>query len=254
MFILTPFLFLSVAITLLGCSGEVKEAESSSTTPPVTGADSTSVLYLRIGSKWENGGPGQTVDSCIVSSLDPLGEQTCAVSIPEGQLYFSDLSFTYGTNVPALCSIVSFTPYAYRRSTSAAYIPLGELDPVDCSNPNTIEKKCYGGAGPTMITDYPKNTGHYFLPTVTTEATETLPSENTTRWYGGKPWNLLVTNNLVNRASDIPAKQYIGGSMNDYVLSCLDIWAHPLYSIRLTITDEDSEVGGNGIDEVVDWD
>lgn len=109
------------------------------------------------------------------------------------------------------------------------------------------------GAGPTLIEDYPKNKGHYFLPTVTTETTETLPSENTTRWYGGKPWNHLAANNLTNRAASDAGRQYVGGSMNDYYLQCLDIWAHPVYSIKLTISDQDTEAGEGVEDEIDDW-
>ena len=241
-------------MTLLGCSEEKKPvADSSSTTPPVSGADSDTVLYLRIASKWENGGPGSTLDGCLVSSLSAQGEYTCSVSIPEGQLYYSDITFTYGTNKPALCSIISFTPYAYRRSNNSAYFPPREEQSVDCSNPDTVEKKCYGGAGPTMIEDYPKNDTHYFLPTVLTEMTETLPSENTTRWYGGRDVNYLTTNNLVNRAASDAAREYVGGSMNDYYLQCLDIWAHPIYSIKLTISDQDTEAGEGVEDEIDDW-
>lgn len=251
---LIPILFVAFSMTLLGCSEEKKPvADSSSTTPPVSGADSNTVLYLRIASQWENGGPGSTLDGCVVSSLSAPGEYSCSVSIPEGQLYYSDITFTYGTNQPSLCSIISFKPYAYRRSNINGYIPPGQEDGIDCSNPDTIEKKCYGGAGPTLIEDYPKNKGHYFLPTVTTETTETLPSENTTRWYGGKPWNHLAANNLTNRAASDAGRQYVGGSMNDYYLQCLDIWAHPVYSIKLTISDQDTEAGEGVEDEIDDW-
>lgn len=254
MFILTPFLFLSTVIILIGCSADkVNEESSSIVTQPVVAADD-SVLYLKVATQWENGGPAETAKTCTVSSLSAPGEYTCSVSIPEGQLYYSNVYFTFGTKLPSLCAMIEFVPYAYRRSTLANFHPTGAEDEIDCSAAKPTEKKCYGGAGPTLISDYPKNKGYYFLPTITTETSYTLPSENTTRFYEGQKVNYLAANNLTNRAASNGAKEYIGNTMTDYYFNCTDLWAHPVYSIKLTISDQDTESAEGVEDEIDDWD
>lgn len=253
MFILTSFLFLSFVAALLGCSADKVAEDSASTTSPVVASDD-SVLYLKIATQWESGGAESTVKTCTVSSLSAPGEYTCSVSIPEGQLYYSNINFTFGTKVPSLCSLISFTPFAYRRSTSATFLPYGAEAEIDCSAPRPTDKGCYGGAGPTMIGDFPKNVGYYFLPTVSTETTDQLPSENTTRFYNGKKVNYLAANNLTNRAVDNASKEYIADSMNDYYIDCEDLWAHPVYRIKLVISDQDTETTEGVEDEIDDWD
>lgn len=242
-------------MTLVGCSADkVNEESSSTTTPPVVDASDDSVIYVKIATQWENGGPAETTKTCTVSSLSAQGEYTCSVSIPEGQLYYSNITFTFGTKVPSLCSMIEFAPYYYRRSTSATFLPKGAETEVDCSMAKPTEKKCYGGAAPTLLSDFPKYTGRYFLPTVMTETSYVLPSENTTRFYEGEKVNYLAANNLTNRAANNASKDYIANSMTDYYFNCSDLWAHPIYSIKLTISDQDTEATEGVEDEIDDWD
>ncbi|MFM6927232.1 MAG: hypothetical protein ACKOX6_02145 [Bdellovibrio sp.] len=221
---------------------------------PAVEASNDSVLYLKVATQWENGGPAETTKTCTVSSLSAHGEYTCSVSIPEGQLYYSNITFTFGTKVPALCSMIEFAPYYYRRSTSNTFLPAGAETEVDCSMAKPTEKKCYGGAAPTLLSDFPKFTGRYFLPTVMTETNYVLPSENTTRFYEGEMVNYLAANNLTNRAVTNASKDYIANTMTDYYFNCSDLWAHPIYSIKLTISDQDTATGEGVEDEIDDWD
>lgn len=256
----TSIIFFALFFSLTGCSGDkVAEESSSSTTTPDSGAyegvGDTTALYLNISTKWETGSTVQSFKTCSLSSLTaPDATMTCNVSIPEGQMYYSSIIFTVGSNNSALCPIVTFTPYRYRRSVVDGYIPPGADTGVDCTDSKI--KQCWGGAAPTMIESFPKDFGKYFMTSVATAATFTLPSESATRWYQGHSVNYLAANNLTNKNVDIPNADYDKNNQSyfsDYYVTCRDLWAHDLYTIRLVLSDEDTKTGELVEDEVEDW-
>lgn len=186
----------------------------------------------------------------------------CTVSIPEGRLYYSNVNFDIGTSNVAKCPIINFSPYYYRRSNTAGFTPRGETTAIDCSAVEP-DAKCFGGAAPTLVPEFPKNTGLYFLTGVTPASSYTLPSENKTRWYGGTDHvNYLVTNNLAspNRYNPVGAgvNQRVGidglePNWYGYTITCTTNWARTLYTINLTIQDENEDGDPLGADEYTDW-
>ncbi len=147
------------------------------------------------------------------------------------------------------------------RSNSATYLPpdvTGPTGTIDCS----VDKppvKCFGGAAPTLITDFPKNNGRYFVTQFTPEANFDIKSENALRWYEGYPVNYLITNNLsaANRAMNVTggARERVADTFRDYYLSCRDNWGNTTHSLTVTIADENDDYpSGTHSDDYPDWD
>lgn len=249
----------------VGCSEEpetVLEQPSTDDTNIVDGVAEGSPLYLRLGIQWEGDDEKKftTFAGCYLDKdASPPSYASCKVTIPEGQLYYSNLNFKIGTFKPESCPILSFAPYYYQRSNSNAYVPPGATDPIDCSQPRALnDAKCYGGAAPTIMgSDFPQGTGYYFLSTQATESSFKLASENKTQWYGGLDVNYLATNDLIaGRGSTVVggANERVGGTWQDYHITCSDRWGHLLYDITLIIEDEDKEGIPSGVeDEFTDW-
>ncbi|MEK2644527.1 hypothetical protein [Bdellovibrio sp. BCCA] len=254
----------------VGCSEEpetVLEQPSTDDTNIVDGVPESSPLYLKLGVQWESADEKagfERMGNCAFDADSPL-ESTlnCNISVPEGQLYYSNVNFDIGTLSPEKCPIISFRPYYYLRSNTAGFTPPGDTTVVDCSLQS--DPKCYGGAAPTLIPEFPKNTGLYFLTFVSQNASFKLPSENKTRWYGtDERVNYLVTNNLTAFETPVGAgpRQRVGrpDPLNDpqtwfgYEIKCTTHWGRELYTIKLTIRDENEEnndpLGG---DEYTDW-
>ncbi|WP_413576351.1 hypothetical protein ACLVWU_18385 [Bdellovibrio sp. HCB290] len=258
-FILISIIFGALSSTIISCgSPPAKVTEGASTTPtptPDVNFDNTpknTALYVGVQTRWEGGGAPTSHGECIALSTAPIetGPETCDITIPEGQLYYSELMITMGSKLAETCSMVSFTAYAYKRSSSDTYVPPGESSPVKCATEANSNLACWGGAGPALYPDYPKTGGQYFLLINGASTTINIPSGNSRR-YGS---NRGTVNTLADHTTSISG--YVANTMQDYYVHCLDIWAQPIYSFKLTIKDEDTKGTENepARNQIPDWD
>lgn len=257
-FILFSIILSALSSTVISCgSPPKKETDSSSTTPevPADGIYEDAVLYLQISTKWEAGTEVTTHGTCQIRSNSPLNSEIdCDISVPEGQLYYSAVNFTVGTKLAALCTTLNFYPYYYRIDASDTdYFPPGEKEPAKCSTEIGSNKKCWGGAAPHLVPDFPSSDGVYFMPPNGPQKTFTLESGNSLRWTAGRNNYSTVNNMLLGSRGTARPGRYTANSMSDYVITCEDLWAHPIYTINLNLTDEDTETTQGVQDEVRDW-
>lgn len=255
-----------MAALLGACTPDKKTITEASVEPPAeeeeTGFAVDSPLYFQVGTRWEmdEGGAyevAKTNDQCHISSTDTIGAvKYCVVTIPEAKLYYSNLKFVVGSNNASKCEIVTFSPYYYRRSNSDKFLPAGQDSATDCSptSEKGDDRICYGGAAPTLFSDFPKTRGRYFNTSLLRQFSYKLPSENSTKWYGGESVNYLVANNITNPNStetgNGPGART--GAWQDYEVACRDQWEEPLYQIHITIQDENFG-GASGSDHFQDW-
>ncbi|UYL10602.1 hypothetical protein B9G69_008440 [Bdellovibrio sp. SKB1291214] len=263
-FILFSIMLPTVSSTIISC-GEPpkKETGSSSTTPAIKDvnfdeAPKDTALFVGVQTRWEGNESGalSTHGHCkALTSVDsPEGpREECDILIPEGKLYYSDLIITLGSKLPATCAIVSFSVYGYQKSNSDDYIPPGESDKVKCATAPRANPACWGGAGPMLYSDYPKTGGQYIVLSGSTGSFSiTIPSANSK-----SAGNNRATSNTLSAAGRVSnsVPGYVANSFYDYVISCRDIWAQPIYSFRLNIKDEDTEGTENSAprDQIEDW-
>ncbi|MEK2689376.1 hypothetical protein [Bdellovibrio sp. GT3] len=250
-------------LTLISCgSPPAKEQSQASTTPNDGTFSDETALYFKVSSKWMASDKITTHGSCSISSLTPSTGVPfeCEIKIPEGQMYHSDIDFTVGTKLNQLCPMIAFRPYVYRISNrDDDYVPnLSETgDFATCATtPNAIE--CFGGAMTQVLgASYPEFTFKFFMSALGESSAFTVPAENGLRYYSSTPKkkNYMVSNNMLTaaRGTNI-AGTYVAGSMLDYQAICYDLWYHPVYTINLRLSDEDSDGSDGGIlDEIQDW-
>lgn len=267
---------------ILGCAGngESNSFELPSTTPPVTTNPpdplAGSPLYLNFSLRWEAGSateeasPYTSFDkNCAIAPLAPNGTiRNCTINVPEAQLFYSDIKFGIGTKVPGNCPIIRFFPYYYRRSVDQNFTDPKSGNTFDCrraadGGPATDQKECYGGAAPTMITGFPTYAGLYYLTGVTNEFGPKIEASNALLYYGPSLVNYLVTNDLA-----VPARstQVASGpnaragdesgvvDWTDYKVTCENAWGERIYTLNLTLGDENEDNNATGAaDEYPDW-
>lgn len=273
----TKYFFASILFPLLlnvSCSEEpkaLKQTDLPSTTPEESSPFSDdAILYFGLGSKWETAQESDKFEnwgSCEITANSVQTSKTCELKIPEAQMYYSHLEFRMGTKSAASCPILSFFPYYYKRSNNAAYSPpdakAGDT-PLDCSSANTTEKKCFGGAAPQLIVDFPEYTGSYIHTHVASEVGYVLDSENKLRTFGGSRVNYLATNDLdvgsrVTLNDGSLQERFVdagqGAPFVDYYVTCKNYWGETMYSMKLMISDENMEEdeGGASNDDYLDW-
>jgi hypothetical protein len=253
------FIMLMTVVFVAACSEDKKTLATPSTSPDPEEVFSAvdSPLYFQLGSRWEMDGEGsyELAKACEIPKLAPVGTSIpCHISVPEAKLYFSNLKFVVGTTMPAVCPRLIFSAYYYRRSNEPDFNPAGQTEAINCSNTATKDdRRCYGGAAPAMFSDFPGSSGRYFNTNLKTQSTFDLPSENSTRWYGGSSVNYLTTNiitdpTLVVTGNDADAR---AGQWQDYSVSCRDIWNEPIFEIEIFIQDENYDTTGS--DHFTDW-
>lgn len=264
------FLILVTILTaVLSCSEE-PQALQQTTLPSVeepvdTDISETAALYLSFGTRWESDSAGSFTKwiTCEIPANSVLTSKTCSVAVPEARLYYSSVQFKVGTKMAAACPIIYFEPYHYRRSDSNAYRSpdMKASDPtLDCSGTRPEEKRCYGGAAPIMVEEFPEDVGYYILSHVNTSTSYEMESSNSKRSYGASLVNYMVTNDLVNRTTDQadPLRTRFVDSDNpftDYRAYCANYWGEVTYAIDLVIQDEnmDGFEGGTPHDDFEDW-
>lgn len=255
-------MFGALSSTVISCGEPPKKTTDSSSTDGSTNtnfADNTAV-YLTITSQWDTDdatAPITTHGNCSITSLEAPGTvKNCKIKVPEGQMYHSKINFVVGTKMSDLCPMMVFKPYVYRISErDDDYIPNKETANATCAT-TPDDPKCFGGSMTYFLgNDYPEYSFLFFISAGLGSNTFTLPSENKTRWYKSNPKkNYLATNNMsyAARAAD-QAGIYVGGSMEDYQIMCVDLWYHPLYTINLILADEDTKNQDGTLDEISDW-
>lgn len=249
----------ALVFALSACQTE-KDLESMiSTSSNSTVASLPKGVYLKVLRSWEGEDNYTEAGTCSV----PLGASAsvnCTLSIPEAQLHYSKFRFVVGSADSTNCALIVFQPYYYRLASTMNYGPI--WDPaadLDCTDPTIAG--CYNGPATKIVSDFPKHTGKYFLIGDTQETSFDVDSTNSL----GQPLNEFMTNNLTvgNRGNTYTAgsgasdySDYVGDSMQDYVVSCRDIWNEDYYTVTLTLSDEDlpsSETPGATTDHFPDW-
>lgn len=264
--LMKPYLFLPLMIFVAVINACSYEPPGSSEAPSTDDDDETQQeevrpLYLEVGLKWEGATEYKTVLDCKTPVMPANGQTyNCSITIPEAQLYYSDVRFRVGTSDALQCPLVSFHPYYYKRSNLGNYVPPNGEE-IDCTPGNTtpLSPNCYGGAGPAILGEtISQYTGRYFVSAVGKRADFEVPSENTTQWYKGYAVNYRITNDLATaaRATGVTtgAKTRVAGTYFDYRAACRNIWGEHLFSLLLTISDENQTNNPTGtLDEYDDW-
>lgn len=234
-------------------------------TPSATGD-----AYLTVSTAWESAPDQfQSFGTCALQTGAALRTSTCILRIPEGQLHYSKVKFTYGTSNPGLCARVVFYPASFIASkTDVAFINTWSTAipaPVDCTVLDGFGRPtnhgCYWGAAPRIMTDYPVTGGHYVLTAKSLEAFDTVNSENEDRTsLRVAPSNLGICNK-----NDAPGVGMVAGGQNFYVansltpyqVQCLDIFEQTLGTVNVFIADQDLSTGESpGVpanDQYYDW-
>lgn len=253
--------FLTCAVLLSACSVPSSDSEDSPSVTDPKQKVATSPLSVIVSTTFEGVNKAVTHGTCYFESTDVApASKTCTIRIPELVLHFSQIDFAVGSNNSAICAQVSFYPYAYLRTTSNAYTPPGDKDPINCTA--GAHKSCWGGAAPKMIDQFPFVGGMYFLPEVDSTITYTLRSSNSYALGGSKDptlsTNVMVTNNLVDRITSIVSPVSYAGAdaFRDYIIQCSDQWGGAMFSIKLIIADNDTKASAAApvSDEFYDWD
>ena len=160
---------LAVAMAAAGCAKKqdsfgdfpsVNSGGGSGSQPPPA-VSTTKPVSIQIYSVYGNGGAYQTYWTFDeTGSTDcgfdlTAGNVTCTVHIPEGELYFSDVTVVMSW-LNTKCIAPEFTPYRYFASTSATFSPpWTQGQATDCSK-SPLPKDCFGGAAKDMLKEFPK--------------------------------------------------------------------------------------------------
>lgn len=256
-------------LSLASCGPDSGDSGSGEATPTPTPTPSTSPtpvytgtevpLTLTVSTMWSEDQNSEYVDagSCSVSASAARGStSTCTVLVEEARMFFSKTRFTIKTERPDRCALLMFQPYYYVRSASATYTAIGETSTINCSKLDN--SKCFGGAAVYLVPNFPKRTGLSFETKNVNSVSYDLDAEINLGHYAGYAVNYLLTNDLTDRASTIGGSgtltDYVGGSMVDYKVTCMDEWGYPYHTINVTIHDEDKDgAESDPEDNFPDW-
>ncbi|WP_413582993.1 hypothetical protein [Bdellovibrio sp. HCB288] len=247
-----------VATTLISCGSPPEKEKGTSSepseSPDIADLGDDTALYVSLSTNWVGSEIQQTHGICSVSTMvQPESTIDCKLKAPEGQLYYSATTLTLGTKIPQLCPVVRFVPYMYRISNSDMYVPSGEKDPIKCATEASTTPKCWGGAATQVVSDFPKFNATFQVSAFTPSYGYVIASNTELLWAAG---NRMIVNNMPVADRGSSQAGYIGGTFRDYSIICLDLWAHPIYTINLTIVDEDTlNLEEDALyDEITDWD
>jgi hypothetical protein len=257
------FIVVMMVVLVAACSPDKKTLAEASTSPDEDDQfqSFTSPLYIQLGTRWEldTTGPFEVASTniCKIPAMaSSPATATCTFKVPEAKLYYSNLKFLVGTTMASVCPLLFFHPYYYRRSANAAFKPPGFTVSVNCSGTAGAKNKlCYGGAAPSILDDFPDNTGRYFNTNILSEQSFSLASANSIRWYGSSRVSYLAASDNSTPAS------IVNGDVDDartgewygYNVSCQDMWGETLYNIDITIEDENWDPNSTGNDDFTDW-
>jgi hypothetical protein len=202
--------------------------------------------YLLVESAWELApDEWETHGSCTTTGDG--SNNRCILRIPEGQLHFSHLRFTWGTDNTTSCQRVAFRPSYYLASRDPAFVPWWKADgsDTDCSSasllgPTEDTKDCFYGAATELAPSWPSVIGTYFSTTTgTVEGRLEMDSANEQEATVGN----LLTANLMDDETTSIGDFYFANSMRSYRVECRDKHEQLRASVDVYIADEDLETG-----------
>jgi hypothetical protein len=262
-------LTLSLALVLAGCVSEEDKGANASGSSSSGGSSGTTTgggLYLKVESAYDMTPDDKTVQANCSIPLDSAAgtTDTCTVTMPEADLYFGRLTFTYGTGDPDQCAVVNFKPYYYQGSSAANFDAIYKLDydpasPTDCSA-SPISSDCFNGVAVQIVPDFPSKRYLYIETSAALESTVEAPSANELDLSS----NAYSSNNMsaANRTSDqwdptsivggttgSDNKTYLANTLQDYTVECRDVKYELIYQITLTV----NSTPGSTI-SIPDWD
>jgi hypothetical protein len=213
-------------------------------TPSSTAGASAFPFEVILTSQYEDntGTPGGTITTeadCQMPVAAAAGTiNPCNVSIPEGRMHFSTLTWTVSVGTQTLnppCEIVVFQPYYYKASNAAGFKPSWETSAIDCSaSPTPLG--CFSGPATTIVTGFPQFVGEYFLAPDTSSQSYSVKSANANLRSSDR-WTV---NNLADETSAVAFLNgrdgYVANSMVDYSFSCFDKFMQPVYGFTHQIT------------------
>ncbi len=255
---------LIVSCAAISCTVETTKSGSGGGSP-TTSETAGSPLYIEVSTSYgSDSNTSVTWGSCYIDPTTAITTKACDVRVPELVLFHSKVTFKIGTTGTSSCEHVAFSPYYFRRSSSATYAPFvgaagGDL--VDCSDSD--EQKCWGGVAAAIVgAGFPKSRGVYFLPKVVESQSYTVDSVNDRRMADAASdrsfkTNVNVANNLATGARATPINnanlEYEATEFQDYEVTCFDKWFETKYNLTLTLGDDDTDDTPSSTDQKYDW-
>lgn len=230
--------------------GAVDDAgDAGSSSPPDSVENSP--FFVTVEAAWAESPDTKTLlKTCAISKGAPAGTlMNCELSVPEGQMYFSD--FTITSNSTDVCAISTAEPYQYLASTSTTFDPRWGNGTIDCSGAVSRSKFCYNGPGPDLIPEWPTYDHIFYLPSITKKyafeiAAGVTGRRGTNRWMCN---SLTPARRAVNGPNLVSGDGYIANSMRDWRFRCKDRWEEILYEITLYLSDDDESSGNPDPDD-----
>jgi hypothetical protein len=230
------------SLALGGCGKKADTTTGGGATPTPTPASTNIPFSLKLETAWEGTTTKTVEQTCEIPAGSASGTTlNCTVSVPEARLHFSKTYFTLATNSTSTCEVLLFQPYYYLAGTAAAFLPEWVDSAVDCTaSPTPVD--CYSGVAVDIVTDFPTFTGMYHLSASSLSNVYEAESANLSGRSSSNRW---TSNNLTIRNANIviAGDGYSANSMVDYVGICADRWYQPIYTINLTVSDDDESTG-----------
>jgi hypothetical protein len=243
-------LFVMAALTLAASACKpIKSTDSVASGITDSGAASLQVV---VSTAWEDAPSDFEVqNTCSQSGTkeDP-GEVDCLVPIGEEQLFYSKLKFEISTSGD--CTVIQFTPYRYRASSDAAYVPPEGGGPFDCSVADTVSPvECWGGVAKELVPDFPAFVG---LFSTSGMLSQTISSSNEILGHANRYTSndMLAADRGVDLAPVGSFEGYVADSMVDYTAQCVDKWANVVSTINVFVQDFDGDDPAD--DQIESWD
>lgn len=255
-FVLSAFIFTLSSCLVPAPDPSVGSGVDISTVNTVDGA-----MYFKIETaRYDQPAVKTTKLTCQIFAGDPT-TKTCTLAIPEEELFYSKFFMTFGSGNASACKVINFYPFAYLASYSATFTPPWLFNPavVDCSRPIVGDKLpagCYNGAAKEILSSFPDKTFVHFFPENGVEGKTSMSSPYEAGMRYDNSW---IANNLTDRATEIVGR-YKGTTAGipsdliyqDWGVECMDEYYEPVYSITVSISDQDITTGENPGDPVLD--
>jgi hypothetical protein len=224
---------------------------TTTTTTTSTQASIAAGLYFTVTSAWDST-PTALVDQVACSiplNAVPGSTMTCNLTMPEGQLYFSNLALTIGSADLNLCKEVIYYPYGFLASAVDTYTQSKfgavQAQQTCLTAPSTA---CYDGAAVTQFPTYPLLTNVAMETASAYETTYTVPSPFSLMELTNTSSANFITNKAANdtavNTAGTTLQTYVAGSMQGYRAECRDEYYELIYSIDFVLKSIPSTGGG----------
>ena len=259
-----------------GTGSDVAGDDGAEVEVPAFNNDDGARLEVKASISWE-GEEATEVDLTTFTFEDSDPEKSTRyfnLPIAESRLFQSDLHFTVSANTNTNCKWVSFQPYYFRYSYSAAFLNPEDNKSIDCSKTDGTENTgCYGGVAKDFVSGFPKNRSVYFPLSAAFTSKYTMKSGNSLNVQIGNRWaaNELARFDengapIAENAAIIAAGAYedsdeafsnplfIPNYYYDYTFTCRDYHGDPYYTIVVYVKDVNSDpLYGSIINHIDGW-